>query len=133
MPFNPGWDVVVDNLATVPVVALALGSVAGLGAARVATSHYSLMVRDTAQVFVAGPPVVARLGEHVDKEALGGSHIHARNGVVDDEVDSEAEAFAHTRRFLSYLPPSVDAVRAAHRAGRRPRPARRVADRRHPP
>lgn len=107
VPFNPGWEHVVENLATVPVVALALGSVAGLGAARVVSSHYSVMVRGTSQVFVAGPPVVARLGEEVDKEELGGSHIHARNGVVDDEVESEDEAFERTRRFLSYLPASV--------------------------
>ena len=107
VPRNPGWEWVVANMGTVPVVSLALGSVAGLGAARVVTSHLAVMVKGTAQVFVAGPPVVARLGEQVDKEALGGSHIHARNGVVDDEVDSEKDAFERTRRFLSYLPPSV--------------------------
>jgi len=108
VPFNPGWEWVVDNLATVPVVALALGSVAGLGAARVVSSHYSVMVRGTSQMFVAGPPVVARLGEVVDKEELGGSEIHATTGAVDDEVDSEDEAFVAARRFLSYLPSSVD-------------------------
>ena len=107
VPYNPGWEWAVANLATVPVVSLALGSVAGLGAARAVTSHYSAMVKDTSQVFVAGPPVVARLGEEVDKDELGGSHIHARNGTVDDEVDSEEEAFERARRFLSYLPPSV--------------------------
>jgi acetyl-CoA carboxylase carboxyltransferase component len=107
VPYNPGWEWVVDNLGTVPVVALALGPVAGLGAARVVTSHYSVMVEGSAQVFVAGPPVVARLGEVVDKDALGGSHVHARNGVVDDAVANEDEAFARTRRFLSYLPSSV--------------------------
>ena len=31
--------------------------------ARLAASHYSLMVRDTSAIFVAGPPVVERLGE----------------------------------------------------------------------
>jgi acetyl-CoA carboxylase carboxyltransferase component len=110
VPFNPGWEWVVDNLGTVPVVSLCLGSVAGLGAARVVTSHYSVMVKGTSQLFVAGPPVVARLGEDVDKEQLGGSGIHTRNGVVDDEVDTEDEAFARARAFLSYLPPSVDEV-----------------------
>ena len=110
VPANPGWEVVVDNLAVVPTVALALGSVAGLGAARVATAHYALMVRETSQVFVAGPPVVARLGEHVTKEELGGSHIHGVNGTVDDVVATEEEAFSRTRRFLSYLPSSVDAL-----------------------
>ncbi|MDZ4827765.1 MAG: carboxyl transferase domain-containing protein [Actinomycetota bacterium] len=108
VPFNPGWDVVVANLATVPVVSLCLGSVAGLGAARVVTSHYSMMVKETSQLFVAGPPVVKQLGEDVDKETLGGSAIHTRNGAVDDEVASEEEAFARARAFLSYLPPSVD-------------------------
>jgi acetyl-CoA carboxylase carboxyltransferase component len=115
VPFNPGWEWVVDNLSTVPVVALCLGSVAGLGAARVVTSHYSVMVRGTSHLFVAGPPVVARLGENVEKEELGGSAIHTRNGVVDDEVESEDEAFGRARAFLSYLPASVDAV-----AGRKP-------------
>ena len=33
IPGNPGWDWVVKNLETVPVIALALGPVAGLGAA----------------------------------------------------------------------------------------------------
>ena len=109
VPFNPGWEWVVANLGRVPVVSLCLGSVAGLGAARVVTSHYSLMVKGTSQLFVAGPPVVNRLGiEEVDKETLGGSSIHTRNGAVDDEVESEAEAFARARAFLSYLPSSVD-------------------------
>lgn len=102
-----GWHFATDNLATVPVVGLALGSTAGLGAARVAASHYSLIVKGTAQMFIAGPPLVARVGQPIDKETLGGSQIHARNGAVDDEVESEAEAFERTRRFLSYLPTSV--------------------------
>ena len=45
------------NMARVPVVGLGLGSVAGLGAARLAASHYSVMVKDISAVFVAGPPL----------------------------------------------------------------------------
>jgi acetyl-CoA carboxylase carboxyltransferase component len=108
IPAVRGWETCVDNLSTVPVVALALGSVAGLGAARVAASHYSVIVRETAQMFVAGPPVVARVGQSLDKNELGGAEVHARNGAVDDMAASEAEAFEKARRFLSYLPPSVD-------------------------
>jgi len=53
------------------------------------------------------------LGEDVDKETLGGSRIHAReSGVVDNEVESEEEAFADIRRFLSYLPQNVWAMPA---------------------
>jgi acetyl-CoA carboxylase carboxyltransferase component len=51
--------------------------------------------------------VVARLGENLTKEELGGSEIHARSGAVDDVVASESEAFLRARRFLSYLPSSV--------------------------
>jgi len=36
-----------QNMGRVPVVALGLGSVAGLGAARLAASHYSIMVRNS--------------------------------------------------------------------------------------
>jgi acetyl-CoA carboxylase carboxyltransferase component len=110
VPFNPGWDWVVKNLGEVPVVSLALGSVAGLGAARATASHYSVMVKGTSQLFVAGPPVVKRIGEDVDKEELGGTAVHTRNGAIDDEVASEQEAFERTRRFLSYLPSSVHAL-----------------------
>src|SRR5579859_5971778 len=49
------------NLAHVPVVGLGLGSVAGLGAARLAASHYSVMTK-TSAMFVAGPPVVKQIG-----------------------------------------------------------------------
>jgi acetyl-CoA carboxylase carboxyltransferase component len=105
VPANPGWDVIVESLGEVPVVAACLGSVAGLGAVRVATSHFSLMVKGTSQLFVAGPPVVERgVGQKVSKEELGGSHIHAHlSGVVDNEVSTEQEAFESIRRFLSYL------------------------------
>jgi acetyl-CoA carboxylase carboxyltransferase component len=107
IPETPGWEVVVANMAEVPVVALALGPCAGLGAGRVAASHYSVMVKGLSQVFVAGPPVARAIGEDVDKEGLGGWEIQARNGVVDDVVDTEAEAFARARTILSYLPGSV--------------------------
>src|SRR6202012_489411 len=96
-----------QNMGRVPVVAMGLGSVAGLGAARLAASHYSIMVRDKSAVFVAGPPVVERLGEMRTKQALGGHHVQVAAGTVDDAVDTEQEAFARTRRFLFYLPSSV--------------------------
>jgi acetyl-CoA carboxylase carboxyltransferase component len=94
------------NMARVPVVGLGLGSVAGLGAARLAASHYSMMTKSSA-MFVAGPPVVKRLGQDLSKQELGGWEIQTRAGGVDDAVDTEEEAFARTRRFLFYLPSSV--------------------------
>jgi acetyl-CoA carboxylase carboxyltransferase component len=90
-------------------VALALGSVAGIGAARVATSHYSVIVSETAQMMIAGPALVdqASLGD-VSKEELGHARIHTANGAIDDAVATEAEAFAAAKRFLSYLPSNVN-------------------------
>ncbi len=108
VPPLPGWGDQMEILSEVPVVAAALGSVAGLGAARVAGSHFSVMVEELSQVFVAGPPVVAyATHEDVDKEALGGAGIHGRNGTIDNVVATEAEAFAAIRSFLSYLPRNV--------------------------
>jgi hypothetical protein len=89
--------------------------VAGLGAARMAASHYSVMTKETSALFVAGPPVVNALindpAKHLDRFRLGGWEIQTRCGAVDQAVDSEEEAFACTRRFLSYLPSSVFEVK----------------------
>ncbi len=102
-----GFHLLANNMSTVPVVALGLGSVAGLGAARLAASHYSVMTKETSAMFVAGPPVVAHTGQKLDKQELGGWQIQTRAGGVDHAVDTEEEAFEAARRFLSYLPSST--------------------------
>jgi len=107
VPGVSGWELVVDNMGTVPRVALGLGSVAGLGAAHLAAAHYSVMVKDISALFVAGPPVVERLGQKLTKNELGGWQIQLRAGAVDTAVDTEEDAFACAKRFLSYLPSSV--------------------------
>ena len=107
VPFNPGWDIVVKNLSKIPVVSLALGPVAGLGAARLVSSHYSLMVKGVSQVFVAGPPLVEKIGEKVTKEELGGYQVHSKNGVVDDVAESEKQAMEMAKKFLSFMPSSI--------------------------
>jgi acetyl-CoA carboxylase carboxyltransferase component len=115
------------NMGLVPVVALGLGSVAGLGAARMAASHYSIMTKESSALFVAGPPVVNALipdrEKHLDRFQLGGWEIQTRCGAVDHAVDTEEEAFECTRRFLSYLPSSVFEV--APRGPRTDDPERR--------
>lgn len=109
IPQLRGWETIVGHLAIAPSVSLALGSVAGIGAARVASAHYSLIVRESAQMMIAGPALVeqASLGDH-GKEELGHADIHTSNGAIDDAVDTEAEAFERAKRFLSYLPTNVD-------------------------
>ena len=124
VPFNPGWDAMVELLASVPVVTAALGPVAGLGAVRLVTSHVSVMVRELSQVFVAGPAVVeAGMGEALDKEQLGGWRVAAKAGTVDLVADTEQEALELVRRVLSYLPQNAwqlpPVVEADDPAGRR--------------
>ena len=108
LPGHLGSSYYADQLATVPVVNMLLGSVVGIGAAKAVLGHFSVMVRDISQLFVAGPPVVSHaMGYDVTKEELGGWHIHCRNGSVDNLAESEEDAIDQTRRFLSYLPSSV--------------------------
>jgi acetyl-CoA carboxylase carboxyltransferase component len=95
-------------LAQVPVVAAVLGSVAGLPAVHVGDCHFAVMTK-TAETFVGGPPMVSQaLGLTVTKQQLGDWTVQAKtSGVVHNVAESEADAFAQIRRFLSYLPSNV--------------------------
>jgi acetyl-CoA carboxylase carboxyltransferase component len=93
----------------VPVVSAVLGTAAGGPAGRAILSHWSVMVKGTAQVFAAGPPVVERsLGHKITKEELGGFAVAVdAAGTIDNAVASEAECFAAVKRFLSFMPSNV--------------------------
>lgn len=108
----PGVDSLdrgVDLLGQVPVVGAVFGTSAGGPAIRAIFSHWSVMIRSTSHIMVAGPRVVERsLGEKVTKDELGSAAIAVDiAGTVDNAVDSEAECFAAIRRFLSYMPQNV--------------------------
>ena len=108
LPPHLGSTYYAEHLSTVPVVNMLLGSVVGIGAAKAVLGHFSVMVRDIAQLFVAGPPVVTHaMGYDITKEDLGDWRIHCRNGSVDNLAETEVEATAMAKRFLSYLPSSV--------------------------
>ncbi len=97
-----------EMLSIVPVVSAVLGSVAGLPAIEACMAHFNLMVKDTTQIFVAGPAVVkAALGYDITKEDLGNDGIQTTNGVIDNLAENEEDAFALIRRFLSYMPQNV--------------------------
>ncbi|MEL6285306.1 MAG: carboxyl transferase domain-containing protein [Pseudomonadota bacterium] len=99
---------VAQAMASVPVATAALGAVAGLPAARLVSSHFSVMSKSTAQVLTAGPAVVERaMGEKTTKDALGGAAVHTRNGTVDNAGNDEADCLAQIRTFLGYMPSSV--------------------------
>ncbi len=104
---RPRFHSIAQALGTVPVATAALGPVAGLPAARLTASHFSVMCSQ-AQVLIAGPAVVERaLGKKLTKEQLGGPQVHAKSGVIDNLADSEQEALGQIARFLSYLPQNV--------------------------
>ncbi len=95
-------------LGMVPVVGVALGPAAGLGAIRVCASHFSVMVRGSSQVFAGGPPVVKQaIGLEIDKESLGGHQVHRSSGAVSNFAATELDAIDQARRFLSFLPQNV--------------------------
>jgi acetyl/propionyl-CoA carboxylase alpha subunit/acetyl-CoA carboxylase carboxyltransferase component len=108
LPGHLGVEEYARQLSEVPVVNVLLGSVVGIGAAKAVLGHFSVMVRDISQLFVAGPPVVTHaMGYDITKEELGGWQVHCTNGSVDNLVETEEEAIDATKRFLSYLPSSV--------------------------
>lgn len=108
-PGVDSFDRSVDLMGEVPVVSAVLGSAAGGPAGRAIMSHFSVMVKDTSQIFAAGPAVVKRsLGQDLDKEALGGHKVAVElGGSIDNIADSEEDCFEMVRRYLSYMPQNV--------------------------
>ncbi len=105
---EPRFRIIAEAMNCVPVVSAAMGPVAGFPAGRLVASHFSVMVKETSQVLVAGPAVVERaLGISLTKEELGGWKVHTRSGIVNNAADSEEDALAQVRRFLSYMPQNV--------------------------
>ena len=99
----------VNIMSMVPIVSVALGPTAGSGGLLMVSSHFSVMVKEKSQVFVGGPALVKQaFGQKVTKAELGGYKIHTRiSGVVDNEAESEEDAFRQIKTFLSYMPANV--------------------------
>src|SRR5690606_8831500 len=104
-----GFERSVELLGEVPVVSAVLGTAAGGPAGRAILSHFSVMVKDTSQIFAAGPPVVKRsLGQTIDKNDLGGAKVAVDTaGTIHNAAKSEEDALDQIRRFLSYMPSNV--------------------------
>ncbi|MBX3716225.1 MAG: propionyl-CoA carboxylase [Burkholderiales bacterium] len=104
-----GFERSVQLMGEVPVVCAVMGTAAGGPAGRAILAHWSVMVKDTSQVFAAGPPVVERsLGQKLTKEELGGAHVAVdMAGTIDNAARDEADCFAMIRRYLSYMPGNV--------------------------
>ncbi len=80
----------------VPQLSVVLGHCTAGGAYIPALSDYSVIVRGTGAIFLAGPPLVkAATGEEVTVEELGGAEMHTTvSGTADYAAANEAHAFA---------------------------------------
>ena len=89
----------------IPQIAVVMGSCTAGGAYIPAMADESIMVREQATIFLAGPPLVkAATGEVVTAEALGGADVHCRiSGVADYYAQDDEHALAMTRRIVSHL------------------------------
>jgi acetyl-CoA carboxylase carboxyltransferase component len=91
----------------VPQISVVSGASAGGGAYSPALTDLILMTEDAA-MFLTGPGVVREaLGEDVSAAALGGPHIHDRNGVCHLVAADERHAALRVRELLAYLPSSA--------------------------
>lgn len=89
----------------VPWIATALDTSFGSSAWMCCCADFAVMKKGSI-MSVSSPRLVSMaIGEKVDLEELGGWRLHAeQTGLIDHFVDSDEEAMAAIRRFLSYMP-----------------------------
>ncbi|MFI9007816.1 acyl-CoA carboxylase subunit beta [Actinosynnema sp. NPDC053489] len=90
----------------IPQISVVLGPSAGGAAYSPALADFTFMVRDTAQLYLTGPDVVAQVtGERVSHADLGGADVHgSRSGVATFVHDDEKSCLEGVRELLSLLP-----------------------------
>jgi len=89
----------------VPTICLVFGSSTAGGAYIPGMSDYTVMVKQQAQVYLAGPPLVKMAtGEDSDHESLGGAEMHSkRSGVSDYLAEDELDAIRLGREIVAHL------------------------------
>ena len=88
-----------------PTICLVFGSSTAGGAYMPGLSDYVVMVKQQAQVYLAGPPLVKMAtGEESEHEELGGAEMHSRvSGVSDYLAEDEHDAVRLGREIVSHL------------------------------
>ena len=89
----------------IPQIAVVMGSCTAGGAYVPAMADETIMVRNQATIFLAGPPLVkAATGEVVSAEELGGADVHCKtSGVADHYAENDEHALALARRCVANL------------------------------
>jgi propionyl-CoA carboxylase beta chain len=90
----------------VPQISAVMGPCAGGAVYSPAITDFTVMVKDSAYMFVTGPDVITTVThEEVTKEELGGALTHnARSGVAHFAVEDDRACLALLREMLSYMP-----------------------------
>ncbi|OGV35602.1 MAG: methylcrotonoyl-CoA carboxylase [Legionellales bacterium RIFCSPHIGHO2_12_FULL_35_11] len=93
------------SAANIPQIAIVMGSCTAGGAYVPAMADESIMVKEQATIFLAGPPLVkAATGEEISAEELGGADVHCRqSGVADYYAENEEHAIQIARESIKNL------------------------------
>jgi len=89
----------------IPTICLVFGSSTAGGAYMPGMRDYVEMVKEQAQVYLAGPPLVKMAtGEEADHEELGGAEMHSTiSGVSDYLAEDEMDAIRLGREIVAHL------------------------------
>ncbi len=89
----------------IPQIAVVMGSCTAGGAYVPAMADESIMVKDQATIFLAGPPLVkAATGEEVSAQELGGADVHCKlSGVADHYAQNDEHALQIARSCIKHL------------------------------
>lgn len=107
--FVPGGEAFRDitrrSAQRIPTICMVFGSSTAGGAYLPGMSDYVVMVKEKAEVFLAGPPLVKMaIGEEVDAETLGGAAMHAgTSGLTDYLAEDELDAIRIGRELVAAL------------------------------
>ena len=93
------------SAAGIPQITVVHGSSTAGGAYVPGLSDYTILIKDRAKIFLAGPPLVkAAIGEQATDEELGGAQLHAtQTGLCEYLVDDDINAMAMARDVMDKL------------------------------
>ena len=107
--FNPGGATFKNltrlSAAGIPTITLVFGSSTAGGAYVPGMSDYVVLQKDSARVYLGGPPLVKMaIDEDADDETLGGAELHARqSGLADYLAIDEPDALRIGRDIVGHL------------------------------
>ena len=96
------------SAASIPQIAIVMGSCTAGGAYVPAMSDESIIVRKQGNIFLGGPPLVkAATGEVASAEELGGADVHSRHSGRLSTCTRRAIRFFRRRKFTVLCPSTV--------------------------